>query len=283
VTEGKIFFDGEDLATLPSRKLRKVRQSIGMVFQSFNLLGQKKAMDNVMLPIKIAEIIGKSDMRRRAREMLKIVGLEDKETPYPAQLSGGQKQRVAIARALSMNPKVLLCDEITSALDPTTTGEILSLLKDINREMGITIILITHEMDAVEKICDRVAIMDQGKVAEIGEVQDIFVNPKTDAAKRLVYPKELKINPFDMTDKRCVRIAFDGHAASEPVIANLVQATGEKVNILCANTKSVGGLGFGQMVIELPEDAEAAQRVFSYLKQTGIFVSELKRELRGNV
>jgi D-methionine transport system ATP-binding protein len=201
--------------------------------------------------------------------------LEEKASVYPAQLSGGQKQRVAIARALSMNPKVLLCDEATSALDPKITEEILNLLKKINEEMKLTIVIITHEMSVVEKICDKVAIVENGKLAEVGEVQEIFTNPKSEAAKHLVLPAKQEVNSFDATDRRCVRIVFDGMSANEPLIANLVEETGEKVNILCANTKSVNGIGFGQMIVELPKADEGAEKVLAYFKKANITAAEI--------
>lgn len=273
VTEGHIFFGGEDLNQLSGKRLREIRQSIGMIFQGFNLLMQKTVLANVMLPMKIAGVDLK-ERKERAREMLRLVGLEEKAQVHPAQLSGGQKQRVAIARALSMNPKVLLCDEATSALDPKITEEILALLKEINQTMKLTIVIITHEMSVVEKICDRVAIIDNGKLAELGAVDEIFTAPKSRAAKQLVFPTKQEINSFDQTDRRCIRIAFDGHSSREPIIANLVQDTGEKVNILCANTKSVNGMGFGQMIVELPEEHEAAEHVLKYFKDAGVFVSE---------
>ncbi len=281
VTEGTVFFDGENLGELSEKKLRKVRQSMAMIFQNFNLLMQKNVLANVMLPMKIAKVERK-ERRERAMEMLRIVGLESRAKAYPAQLSGGQRQRVAIARALSMNPKVLLCDEATSALDPKITEEILTLLKEINQKMGLTIVIITHEMSVVEKICDRVAIIDSGKLAEAGPVQEIFTNPKTEAAKHLVLPSKQELsNPFHMTDKKCVRIAFDGLTANEPIIANLVQDTGEKVNILCADTRSVGGVAFGQMIVELPKNPEAAQRVLEYFKQAGVVTAEVERKEEG--
>lgn len=277
VTDGKVFFCGQDLNQLTGKKLREVRQSIGMIFQSFNLLMQKNVLANVMLPMKIAGV-DKKERKEKALEMLKLVGLEEKAHVYPAQLSGGQKQRVAIARALSMNPKVLLCDEATSALDPKITEEILNLLKEINQKLQITIIIITHEMQVVEKICHRVAIIDQGKVAEIGEVEKIFTNPHTEVAKQLVYPTKQQLNPFDKTDRRCIRVVFDGHASTEPIIANLVQDTGQKVNILCANTKSVNGIGFGQMIMELPKDQEGAKIVLDYFKSKGVLATEVTTE-----
>ena len=277
VTDGEVIFDGQVLGRLSNRELRDVRRSMAMIFQSFNLLMQKTVLANVMLPMKIAHVPHK-EQKERAMQMLKVVGLENKANAWPAQLSGGQKQRVAIARALAMNPKVLLCDEATSALDPKITEEILTLLKDINQKLNLTIVIITHEMSVVEKICDRVAIISDGKLAEEGEVKEIFTSPKTEAARRLILPAEKELNPFDMTDKRCIRIVFDGREASEPLIANLVEDTGEKVNILCADTKSVGGVGFGQMIIELPEGEEAANRVICYIEKKGVNFHEIQRE-----
>lgn len=277
VSEGTVTFNGENLNELSAKRLREARQSIGMIFQAFNLLMQKTVLANVMLPMKIAGI-SRHERKEKAMEMLRLVGLEEKASVHPAQLSGGQKQRVAIARALSMDPKVLLCDEATSALDPKITEEILNLLKEINQKMKLTIVIITHEMSVVEKICDRVAIIDDGKLAELGEVQEIFTNPKTEAAKHLVFPAKQELNPFDMTDRRCIRLVFDGRSAKEPLIANLVQKTGEKVNILCANTKSVNGVGFGQMIVELPKEHKAAETVLDYFKTAGVFASEVTKE-----
>ncbi len=277
VTDGKVIFDGKELGTLSAGELRRVRQSMAMIFQNFDLLMQKNVLANVMLPMKIAKL-DKKEQKKRAMEMLGVVGLSDKAKVYPAQLSGGQRQRVAIARALSMNPKVLLCDEATSALDPKITEEILGLLKDINNKMKLTIIIITHEMSVVEKICDRVAIIDHGKLAEEGPVKEIFTSPKSEAARRLVLPLSQVTHPFDRKDKRCFRIVFDGLSAREPIIGNMVKQTGEMVNILSANTKSVGGIGFGQMVIEVPEDEEKAEIVLDYLKSAGVAATELTVE-----
>lgn len=277
VTSGQIIFDGQVLGGLSSKELRSARRSMAMIFQNFNLLMQKTVLDNVMLPMKIAHVPRK-EQKERALQMLKVVGLENKAPAWPAQLSGGQRQRVAIARALAMNPKVLLCDEATSALDPKITEEILSLLKDINKKMNLTIVIITHEMSVVEKICDRVAIISEGRLEEMGPVKEIFTSPKTDAAKHLILPVEKELNPFDMTDRRCIRIVFDGREASEPLIANLVEATGEKVNILCANTKSVGGVGFGQMIVELPKENDAAEHVLKYIRKKGVNFHEVQRE-----
>ncbi|SDA73784.1 D-methionine transport system ATP-binding protein [Lachnospiraceae bacterium G11] len=275
VNGGKVKFYGSDLADLKPSELRNVRHSISMIFQGFNLVNQRSVIDNVMQPLRIAKIPRKK-RNEIALEMLKVVGLEEKKDAYPARLSGGQRQRVAIARALASNPKVLLCDEATSALDPKITAEILDLLKEINKDRKLTIVIITHEMAVVEKICDRVAIIDDGRLEEVGEVKEVFRNPKSRAARKLVFPS----NPFDPSkeESRLIRIVFDGLAASEPFIANLVEKTGKKVNILSANTKSVGGIGYGQMVLELPESEEDQKIITDFFKEGGLSVSEVTRE-----
>lgn len=275
VTSGSVEFYGRDLAGLSPRELRNVRHGIAMIFQNFNLLQQRTVLQNVEQPLRIAGV-KRSERKRIAKEMLQVVDLSDKADVYPARLSGGQRQRVAIARALAANPKVLLCDEATSALDPKITGEILELLQRINREKKLTIVIITHEMSVVEKICDRVAIIDNGELAEVGDVQEVFRAPRSKAASRLIIPG----NPFDPSrpDGRLIRIVFDGLAASEPFIANLVESTGEKVNILSANTKSVGGIGYGQMILELPERPGQQERVIDFFQKNGLTVSEVVRE-----
>ena len=274
VTEGTVKFYDKDLAALRPRELREVRHSISMIFQGFNLVNQRTVLANVEQPLKIAGVPRK-ERKEKARQMLEIVGLSEKQDVYPARLSGGQKQRVAIARALAADPKVLLCDEATSALDPKITGEILDLLKKINQERKLTIVIITHEMSVVEKICDRVAIIDDGNLAEVGDVTDVFSNPQSKAAKKLVFPS----NPFDPSDEngQIVRIVFDGTQSNVPFIANLVEKTGLKVNILSANTRSVGGIGYGQMIIELPELAKDRQTVIDFFKAGGLSVSEVGR------
>ncbi len=186
-TAGRVLIDGVDIGALTEKELRKIRREVTMIFQGFNLLMQRTCLANVCFPLELAGM-KRSDAKKRAMELLHTVGLPDKANAYPAQLSGGQQQRIAIARALATNPKVLLCDEATSALDPNTTHAILELIRGINREMGITVIIITHQMSVVESVCNRVAILDHGVVAEEGSVADIFADPKSDAAKRLVYP-----------------------------------------------------------------------------------------------
>ena len=186
-TEGQVLIDGKDLGALSPAQLRAERRNITMIFQSFNLLMQRNCLKNVCFPLELAGM-KKKEASARAMELLETVGLADKAKAYPAQLSGGQQQRVAIARALATEPKVLLCDEATSALDPQTTHSILSLIRDINKKMGITVIIITHQINVIEEICSRVAVLDNGSVAETGEVRDVFSDPKSEAARRLVYP-----------------------------------------------------------------------------------------------
>ena len=279
VSEGQVIFDGKELGKLNNKELRSTRKEIAMIFQGFNLLLQKNVLANVVLPLMLAGV-PKKEREEKGLEMLKVVGLEEKAKVYPAQLSGGQKQRVAIARALAMNPKVLLCDEATSALDPKMTEEVLKLLQEINETLDLTVIIITHEMSVIEKICDRVAIIDHGKLAEIGDVKDIFSNPKSSAAKHLVLPALTGENPFDMTDKKCYRLVFDGRSATEPVIANLVKETGKYVNILSANTRSVGGVGYGQMIVEFPEDIKDQRVVLEYFNKIGMNPMEVSKEVK---
>ncbi len=272
-TKGSVIIDNKNLSTLTDKELRKVRQNIGMIFQQFNLLLQRNVEDNISFPLEISGI-SKKEGKKRALELLNLVGLVDKRKSYPSQLSGGQKQRVAIARALSTNPKILLCDEATSALDPTTTRSILSLLKEINKKLGITIIIITHEMSVVEEICNYVAIIDDGSLVEHGSVEDVFSHPKTDAAKKLVYHNNNSV--VEMNGKRCIRIVFDGKSSYEPVIANMVLECRAQVNILFANTQDINGQAFGQMVLQLPEDNLVADKIINYLRDKNIVVEELK-------
>lgn len=273
-TKGTVIIGDKDLSKLKDTELRHVRKKIGMIFQQFNLLMQRNVEDNICFPLEISGI-SKKDGRKRAAELLELVGLSNKRTAYPSQLSGGQKQRVAIARALATNPEILLCDEATSALDPTTTRSILELLKDINKKLGITIVIITHEMAVVEEICDYVAIIDNGIMAENGRVEEVFSNPKTDAAKKLVYHSNSNAAVKEMSGKRCIRIVFDGKSSFEPVIANMVLDCRAQVNILFADTKDIKGQAFGQMVLQLPEDEMQADKIINYLKSKNVNVEEL--------
>lgn len=272
-TSGAVIFDGTDLAGLNDRELMKVRQSMGMIFQQFNLLMQRTALQNIRFPLEIAGV-PKKEAEERAAELLSLVGLADKADSYPAKLSGGQKQRVAIARALATNPKVLLCDEATSALDPNTTRSILSLLKEINQRLGITVIVITHEMSVIEEICNRVAIIDQSHIAEVGEVEEVFIRPKSTIAKKLVFTGDTHIDSF-VGEHKC-RIIFDGRTSFEPVIANMVLECRAPVNILFADTKDIDGKAFGQMIIQLPDDEMSRKRIYAYLTANQIPYEEVK-------
>lgn len=274
-TEGQILIDGTDLFFLSEKELRKKRSDIGMIFQNFNLLEQKNVLDNVCFPLEIGGV-KKKEARVRARELLRTVNLEDKEKAYPSQLSGGQKQRVAIARALATNPRILLCDEATSALDPQTTSSILSLLKEINHNLGITIVIITHQMSVVTEICNRVAIIDNGRLVEEGSVDTIFENPQSDAAKELISGKDLRFTPLKKyeTDNR-IRIVFKDNSAYEPVISNLILKYQKPVNILKADTRNVNGKAVGEMILSVPDDAVTRGEMVSYLEEEGLIVTEV--------
>ncbi|MDD3192252.1 MAG: ATP-binding cassette domain-containing protein [Oscillospiraceae bacterium] len=266
-TDGTVVFDGKELGAMNEKELRKARQSISMIFQGFNLLLQRNALQNVCFPLEIAGIPKKESLAR-AEEMLELVGIADKKHAYPSQLSGGQKQRIAIARALATNPKVLLCDEATSALDPTTTRSILALLQEINRKLGVTIVIITHEMGVIEAVCQRVAILDHSRVAECGKVEDIFVNPQSEIAKQLIYPQGRREASFHKGE--CLRIVFDGNSSFEPVVSNMVLACGTAVNILFADTKNIDGQAYGQMLLQLPDDESAKRKIYAYLTSQNI-------------
>ena len=275
-TDGTVIFDGKDLKELSIKELNKTRQSMSMIFQQFNLLAQRTVLRNVCFPLEIAGV-GKVEAQQRAMELLEVVGLEDKAQNYPAQLSGGQKQRVAIARALATRPKVLLCDEATSALDPSTTKSILRLLKDIHANMGITIVIITHEMGVIEEICNHVAILDQSIVAETGTVEEIFTHPKSAAAHKLVYPEGDRIGKF--IGERYARIVFDGSSSYEPVFSHMILDCKAPVNIMFADMKDIDGKALGQMIVQLPKDPALAVKVMGYLRSRGISVEEMTGEV----
>ena len=275
-TSGSVWVNGKNLTELSERKLRKERQNIGMIFQHFNLLMQRTALDNVCFPMEIVGI-SKKEARKKALEYLKIVGLEEKALSYPSQLSGGQKQRVAIARVLASDPEILLCDEATSALDPQTTKSILELIRKINKEYGITVVVITHEMSVVQEICNRVAVLERGVLVESGTVEELFRSPKTEAARRLVFSGRTQIQ--EMNGKRLVRVTFKDRSSFEPVIANLVLAYRTPVNILYADTKNIGGAAEGEMILQLPEIEETAEKMIEYLRETNMGVEELSSDV----
>ena len=271
-TEGTVRVDGQDITTLSPKELRKARQSITMIFQGFNLLMQRSALDNICFPLELSGTPRKEAVAR-ARELLKVVGLEGREGAYPAQLSGGQKQRVAIARALATNPKVLLCDEATSALDPTTTQSILALLQELNRTLGVTVVIITHEMKVVEQICGQVAILAESHVVEEGKVSEVFRHPKTAAARQLLMPGSETARET-LAQGRAYRITFDGSTAEQPVVSGMVLSCGEPVNILFADMKNIEGKTYGQMLLQLPENEGAAARMLAYLESQHITYTE---------
>ena len=271
-TEGTVRVDGQEITTLSPKELRKARQSITMIFQGFNLLMQRSALDNICFPLELSGTPRKEAVAR-ARGLLKVVGLEGREGAYPAQLSGGQKQRVAIARALATNPKVLLCDEATSALDPTTTQSILALLQELNRDLGVTVVIITHEMKVVEQICGRVAILAESHVVEEGKVSEVFRHPKTAAARQLLMPGSETARET-LAHGRAYRITFDGSTAEQPVVSGMVLSCGEPVNILFADMKNIEGKTYGQMLLQLPENEGAAARMLAYLESQHITYTE---------
>lgn len=267
-TSGEVIIDGKSLTKLPHKELLKLRQSIGMIFQGFNLLEQRNVIKNVCFPLEIAGV-DKKTAEARAKDLIKMVGLEDREKSYPSQLSGGQKQRVAIARALATKPKYLLCDEATSALDPNTTRQILDLLKQINKELGVTIIVITHEMKVIDRICDSVAVIDSSHIAEVGKVSDVFTSPQSKIARDLIVPKDG--SAIATEGGRRIRLTFDGsEKTNEPLIARMVMECGAPVNILFADTRIYEGVLHGHMVIELPNEPREADKIISWLTHSNV-------------
>ena len=282
-TSGNVLIKGRALGGLKEKELRKQREQIGMIFQHFNLLMQKSVLENVCFPMYI-QGKKKKEAREKAEELLEIVGLKEKANAFPSQLSGGQKQRVAIARALATSPKILLCDEATSALDPQTTASILELLQEINRKFNITIVIITHQMSVVRKICSHVAIMKSGEIVETGSVSEIFSHPKSDVARELIRKDEgddisraeSSGNTKDLIQSgRKVRIVFSENSAFQPVIANMILKFREPVNILRADTRNIGGVAKGEMILEFAGDSRQVEEMQNYLKTCGIELEEV--------
>ena len=266
-TAGQVLVDGQDLTRMPRRELLLLRRSIGMIFQGFNLLEQRNVLKNVCFPLEIAGV-DRRTAERKARELLEVVGLADRAEAYPSQLSGGQKQRVAIARALATDPKYILCDEATSALDPNTTRAILELLRRINRDMGVTIVVITHEMKVIDQICDRVAVIDHSRIAEEGKVSEVFTSPQSQIARDLIIPRDRAA--LDTKSGRKIRLTFGGSYSQEPVISNLVLECQAPVNILFADTKEFEGVIYGHMIVELPSDPKQAEKIRVWLKNSPV-------------
>ena len=271
-TEGRIYIDGQNVMDLSGKALRDMRKRVSMIFQQFGLLMQKTVEHNVRIPLEIAGV-SRREADQRVQELLEIVGLKHKAKAYPSQLSGGQKQRVAIARALASNPEVLLCDEATSALDPMTTQSILALLQDINRRMGITIIVITHEMAVIRQICNRVTIIDGGVIVEEGEVNEVFTHTKSAAGRRLF--GIIKDEPADDIITDALRIVFDGTTRNEPLISTFILKSGMAVNILAADMHRIGGKAYGQMLLELPASYAEREKLASGLRAMGLTVEEV--------
>ena len=277
-TEGTVCIDGVDMGALPEKDLRKIRRNITMIFQGFNLLMQRTCLDNICFPLEL-DGVPKAKARKHAEELLQVVGLESKAKSYPAQLSGGQQQRIAIARALATNPKVLLCDEATSALDPKTTQSILELIRDINQRLGITVIIITHQMSVVEEICNRVAILDGGCVVEEGDVASIFARPQSAAARRLVFPDNAEELMEQRDNERVVRVVFNGaHAAATPIITQMAIDEHIAANIRYAATRCINDQVFGTMLLGLPDDDAVLARAIQYLTRADIMVEEVQRD-----
>ena len=266
-TSGSVIIDGKDLSTLSPKELRQLRQQVSMIFQHFNLLQQRDVRGNIAFAMEIAGK-KKAEIDRRIDELLEIVGLTDRQHNYPSQLSGGQQQRVAIARELATNPKIILCDEATSALDPQTTQSILSLIRDIHSKLGITVIVITHQMSVVEQICTRVAILDQGEVAEEGKVSEVFASPRSRAAKRLVYPEGYEQTVVRFDGGRMLRVVFNGAKATlAPLIAQMAIERNIAASILSASTRSIGDKAYGNMLLGIPGGEEELRRAVEYLKE----------------
>ena len=277
-TSGSVVIDGKDLASLTPKELRQLRQQVSMIFQHFNLLSPRDVRGNIAFAMEIAGM-KRPQIEKRIDELLEIVGLTDRQHNYPSQLSGGQQQRVAIARALATNPKIILCDEATSALDPTTTTSILNLLREINRKMGITIVIITHEMSVVESTCTHVAIIDDGRLAECGTVESVFSQPKSAAAKKLIF-RTTGADSGAMGE-RMIRIVFEGSSADEPTISDLAMQCHVAVNIRYADTREVSGKLFGQMILQLPEDHLQQEKAIYFLQNKGLRVEEVTDRVHG--
>ena len=274
-TSGKVFVDGQEMTALSEEQLRKARQNIGMIFQHFNLLASRTVYGNIAFPLEI-QGLDKAAIKKKVEPLLELVGLSDRADHYPSQLSGGQKQRVGIARALASDPKVLLCDEATSALDPQTTESILNLLRDINKRLHITIVMITHQMNVVKEICDRVAVIENGEIIEQGSMVDIFTNPQKATTKEFVasiqhndlpdFVKKMDVHKaYQSGDKALVSLSFIGESAGEPVVSVLIKSYDTNVNILTANIETLQDTPFGTLLIELEGDEDHLKKALDYL------------------
>ncbi|MFQ7317664.1 MAG: methionine ABC transporter ATP-binding protein [Massilimicrobiota timonensis] len=257
-TSGEVMIDGEDISLLNPKDLRKKRTKMGMIFQHFNLLWSRTVQKNIELPLEIAGV-DKEIRKKKTRELIELVGLQGRENAYPSELSGGQKQRVGIARALANDPSILLCDEATSALDPDTTEQILDLLKDINRKLGITIVMITHQMEVVQKICHRVAVMSEGKVVEVGRVKDIFEHPQHTVTKRFVRDISSKIDDDKQNENLkkiypngiLLRLTFDEDISRQPIVSRVMKETTLDISIVSGNLTNTIDSSFGVLIVNV--------------------------------
>lgn len=284
-THGAVVIDDVDLTQLSDAELVKTRRQIGMIFQHFNLLTSRTVFENVALPLEL-ENKSKAEIQEKTTALLALVGLSDKHNVYPANLSGGQKQRVAIARALASDPKVLLCDEATSALDPATTQSILKLLKEINRTLGITILLITHEMEVVKRICDQVAVIDKGQLIEQGTVSEIFSNPKTELAQEFIrstfhitlpeeYLENLSDTPKHAKSYPIIKFEFTGRSVDAPLLSQASKKFGVELSILTSQIDYAGGVKFGFTIAEVEGDEDAITQAKVYLMENNVRVEVL--------
>jgi len=279
-TSGQVIINGVEITALEPHELRTARQKIGMIFQHFNLLSSRNVFDNVMFPLEIAGV-PKKEAAERVMELLELVGLADKANAYPAQLSGGQKQRVGIARALANSPELLLSDEATSALDPQTTRSILGLLKDINKRFNLTILLITHDMNVIKETCDRVAVIAESRIVEVGRVIDIFSNPQTSTSRSFIntvmkrdIPEELLEQPDSAapSERRLVSVSFIGKSAGQPLISSMIKKYDVDANILYGNIDRIKDTPFGYLTLELTGPADQIDEALLYLKSHGLEV-----------
>lgn len=276
-TEGSILIEGKDIMQLKDEEILKVRRRIGMIFQSFNLLSRRDCSKNISFPLEIAGW-SKEDIDVRVDELLALVSLEDKKHSYPSQLSGGQKQRVAIARALAAKSDILLCDEATSALDPSTTKAILGLLRAINKDLGITIIIITHQMEVIKEICNKVAVISEGEIVEQGATFELFSRPKHSVTKRFLRDNSLEGEWNEAGTRehgRRFKITFLQDSAHQPVISQMIKTTGVEVNIIAGHISNVQGKSYGNLVVELSGNSGDLEKALEFLKQNKLYIEEL--------
>lgn len=272
--KGQVLINGKDITKISKKELRKERKNIGMIFQHFNLLMNSTVYENIAFPLKLIKT-PKNKIRERVDELLEIVGLSDKKDVYPAQLSGGQKQRVGIARAIATQPDIIMCDEATSALDPETTKSILGLIKEINRKLKVTVIIITHEMEVIKAVCDRVAVLDSGEVVETGRVSDIYINPRTKTSRRFFKSVDTKLDNriYQKALKEpgvIIRAIFKGDTSTDPIISNMIKKFNVDAAILLGNIQSMENMLVGTLVIRINGDKESIEKAISYLNDNNV-------------